>query len=95
MTEYFANENNITFDEETQPLVKNKGTILPINRNKALHIVADYLNNQNFANAVTKNKSNISKNELEAIKSLKADDSIVIKEPDKGGAVVVMNKTQY
>ena len=26
LTEYFANENDITFDEETQPLVKNKGT---------------------------------------------------------------------
>ena len=29
LTEYFANENNITFDEETQPLVKNKGTFHP------------------------------------------------------------------
>ena len=36
-----------------------------------LHIVADYLNNQNFDDAATKNKSNISKNEWEAIKSLK------------------------
>ena len=50
-------------------------------------------NNQNFDNAATKNKSNISKNEWEAIKSLKENDSIVIKEADKGGAVVVMNKT--
>ena len=55
----------------------------------------DYLNNQNFDNAATKNKSNISKNEWEAIKSLKENDSIIIKEADKGGAVVVMNKTHY
>ena len=60
-----------------------------------LDIVVDYLNNQNFDNAATKNKSNISKNEWEAIKSLKENDSIVIKEADKGGAVVVMNKTHY
>ena len=60
-----------------------------------LNIVVDYLNNQNFDNAATKNKSNISKNEWEAIKSLKENDSIVIKEADKGGAVVVMNKTHY
>ena len=98
LTEYFANENNITFDEETQPLVKNKGTFHPPpprNRNKTLDIVVDYLSNQNFDNTATKNKSNISKNEWEAIKSLKENDSIVIKEADKGGAVVVMNKTHY
>ena len=46
-------------------------------------------------NAATKSKSNISKNEWEAIKSLKENDSIVIKEADKGGALVVMNKIHY
>ena len=96
LTEYFANENDITFDEELQPLVKNKGTFHPPrNRNKTLDIVVDYLNNQNFDNAATKNKATISKNEWEAIKSLKENDSIVIKEADKGGTVVVMNKTHY
>ena len=30
LTEYFANENDITFDEETQLLVKNKGTFHPL-----------------------------------------------------------------
>ena len=62
LTEYFANENDITFDEQTEPLVKNRGTFHPPrNRNKMLDIVVDYLNNQNFDNAATKNKSNISK----------------------------------
>ena len=37
LTEYFANENDKTFDEETQPLVKNKGTFHPTrNQNKRL-----------------------------------------------------------
>ena len=72
LTEYFANENDITFDEQTEPLVKNRGTFHPPrNRNKMLDTVVDYLNNQNFDNAATKNKSNISKNKWEAIKSLK------------------------
>ena len=44
---------------------------------------------------MTKNKSNISKNEWEAIKLLKENDSIVIKEADQGGAVAVINKTHY
>ena len=26
LTEYFANENDITFEEQTEPLVKNRGT---------------------------------------------------------------------
>ena len=30
LTECFANENDITFDDETQPLVKNKGTFYPL-----------------------------------------------------------------
>ena len=55
LTEYFANENDITFDEQTQPLVKNKGIFHPPrNGNKTLDIVVDYLNNQNFDNAATK-----------------------------------------
>ena len=49
LTEHFTNEDDITFDEETQPLVKNKGTFPPTrNRNKTLDIVADYLKNQTF-----------------------------------------------
>ena len=96
LTEYFANDNDITFDEQTEPLVKNKGTFHPPrNWNKTLDIVVDYSNNQNFDNAATKNKSNFSKNDWEAIKSLKENDSIVIEEADKGGAVAVMNKTYY
>ena len=69
LTEYFANENDITFEEQTEPLVKNRGTFHtqpsppPRNRNKMLDLVVDYLNNQNPDNAATKNKSNISKNE--------------------------------
>ena len=49
LTEYFADEDDITFDEETQPLVKNKGTFPPTrNRNNTLDIVADYLKKSNF-----------------------------------------------
>ena len=30
LTEYFANESDITFDEQTEPLVKIKGTFNPL-----------------------------------------------------------------
>ena len=65
------------------------------NRNKILDIVADYLSNQNFDNTATKNKSNVSKNEWEAVKSLKENGSVVIKEAAECGAVVVMKNTHY
>ena len=49
LTEYFADEDDVTFDEETQPLVKKKGTFPPTrNRNNTLDIVADYLKKSNF-----------------------------------------------
>ena len=30
LTEHFVNENDITFDGQTEPLVKNKGTFHPL-----------------------------------------------------------------
>ena len=40
-------------------------------------------------------KSNISKAEKTALQSLKQEDSIMILPADKGGATVVMDKTEY
>ena len=42
-----------------------------------------------------KSKSNVSKIEQEAIISLRKNKDIVIFEAEKGGAVVVMNKSDY
>ena len=39
--------------------------------------------------------NNLSKREREALQNLRCDESIVIKIADKGGAIVVMNKTDY
>ena len=41
------------------------------------------------------NSSNLTKSERMAIKSLKNDQNIIIKPADKGGATVIMNKTDY
>ena len=40
-------------------------------------------------------KHNLSKNEMSALKSLPMDENIVIKEADKGGAVVIMDSDFY
>ena len=39
--------------------------------------------------------NNLSRTEREALQNLRCDESIVIKIADKGGAIVVMNKTNY
>ena len=36
LTEYFPKENDITFDKESRPLVKNKGTFHPLEMNGRL-----------------------------------------------------------
>ena len=40
-------------------------------------------------------KPNLNKTESNAIKTLQSDDTIIIKEADKGGATVIMNKEHY
>ena len=42
-----------------------------------------------------KPKSNLSKEQREALRKLREDDSIVILPADKGNALVVMNKEDY
>ena len=43
----------------------------------------------------TKKKSNLTRGEQNALNELKNDDTIIIKEADKGGATVIMHKTFY
>ena len=43
----------------------------------------------------SKIKHNLSKSQHNSIKSLALDDNIIIKEADKGGATVIMNKSFY
>ena len=89
-------EEEILFDEQTQLLVKNKGSFQPPEKSKQNAWYCCWLFKQKkFDNAATKNKSNISKNEWQGLKLLKENDFIVIKEADKGEAVVVINKTHY
>ena len=87
MTDYFANENDIPFDEETQSLEKNKNTFHPLEVQIKRLILLLVI--QTIKILTTQRlKTNLYK----AIKSLKENDFIVIK---KGEVFVVMNKTRY
>ena len=91
MAEYFYG----TEDRDIS-LVKNKSNFIPPKyRNLALERYIDNLHNI----PVTKRNHNINYNismaERNAIKTLANNDSIIIKEADKGGAVVIMDKENY
>ena len=57
--------------------------------------VIKFLQKQSFYEENFKNQSNISKHEWQDILILKKNKDIIIKEADKGGAVVIMNTKHY
>ena len=65
------------------------------NRETALDLYLKHLENSIMKAKPRKNKSNISTTEREALISLRKNKNIVIFEADKGGAVVIMNKSDY
>ena len=75
-------KNLETRESVSGPLVKNNSNFHPPrNRSKFLDTI-DFLNQQNLRN-LSKNKTNLSKGDWQALKELKYDESIAIKEADK------------
>ena len=84
-------------EDEDISLVRNKSSFTPNpERNAALN---KYINAiEEFPKTKKNNsnlKQNLSKSEYNAIKALRNDQSIVIKEADKGGTTVILNKEHY
>ena len=95
LREYFYSENNNEGEQIITPLVNPKSTFNPPrNRNNTLDITIDFLQKQKFPVQV-KNSSNLSKKEWLGLMSLKNNEGIIIKEADKGGSVIIMNKDHY
>ena len=82
-----------------------RGEIIPFNcaaytnfipkhgRNRTLDVVCDTLENINLPDTgIHYSKPNLSKNEQNALKDLRNDRRIIIKEADKGGGVVIMDR---
>ena len=93
LLEFFASvgENN----EEEESLLRNASDFCPpANRNKKLHAVINFLNSLNLSTRKPE-KSNLTKEQWKAVNDLRNNDNIVIKEADKGGCVVIMNKSHY
>ena len=98
LAEYFnTTESDESDSNEPEDLVRNKSNFNPKKgRNGMLDTVCETL--QSLTLDTTHNKSvrnNLSKNEEKALRSLASDKTIIIKEADKGGAVVIMNAAYY
>ena len=93
LIEFFATEQG--GHEEEESIHQNKSSFCPpINRDKKLDAAINFINGLNLSQPES-NKSNLSKKQWKGINDLKNNDSIIIKEADKGGCVVIMNKTHY
>lgn len=91
--EFFVDANTQNDDS----IAKNKSNFMPPRgRNQILDKCIDHLHT--FAAASTTNhnvKLNLTKSKQQALKELQQNSSIVIKEADKGGAIVIMDKDYY
>ena len=75
-------------------LVQNKSSFEPPNqRNQELDEIIDEIKNIKIEKPNP--KDNLSKAERNALKEFKENKELVIKEADKGGAIVIMTKDQY
>ena len=77
-------------------LVRNKSSFIPPpERNESLDKFITRVEDFPKTKTNSKLKPNLNKTESNAIKTLQSDDTIIIKEADKGGATVIMNKEHY
>ena len=89
---------NISYGREDPDisLVKNKSDCIhPNTRNAALERYIENVQNTPTTKSNQNIQYNVSLPERNAIKSLANDQSIIIKEADKGGTVVIMDRENY
>ncbi|CAG2184848.1 unnamed protein product [Mytilus edulis] len=88
-------DNEENEEEENKPLVRNKSDWIPRpTKDKDLEETIKTLK----TNSLTSNKNvkdNLTREEKTALQNLKSDKSIIIKEADKGNAVVIMDREYY
>lgn len=92
LTEFFHDKEYI---EES--IVRNKSKFTPQHgRNDTLDTFIGYLNKFPIGKINRSNlRDNLNKNHRSALKSLRNNPDIIIKEADKGSAIVIMNKNFY
>ena len=93
LKEYFYENENI---QEDDSLVRNNSYFEPPKgRNQSLDEYIEITKVIPQNGTKRKTSFNITRNERNALENLTKDTSIVIKEADKGGGIVIMNKEFY
>ena len=99
---FYINDENSTLSHNLnstitdEPLVKNKSTFTPKSgRNKQLDQYISFLQSTPISQPNNNTKPNMSKLQYETLKKLKSNDKIIIKQADKGGAPVTMDRDFY
>ena len=96
LREYFGDHNFTPIYQKNESLVKGKSNFyLPRNRNKEFESYISFINNIDTTNEKSNRKSNFSPKEWTELINLMNQSDIVIKEGDKGGAVLVFSKNYY
>ena len=100
LIEYWADKNDSTNQNDSDPsLVKNPSNFNPPpHRNIILDTYIDYLTKYPLDETRQNKKKispNLKKDEWSAIIELKKDENLIIKEGDKGGSCVIMDKIYY
>ena len=91
----FYSEEKEVENEVDVSLVKVKSSFhQPRNRNASLDKGIDFLQQQTLQTSCN-NKSNLTKADWKNILAMKNNSELIIKEDDKGGCIVLMNKPHY
>ena len=92
---FFRNQDDLPLDPIDSLFKQSKGWTPPPGRNPQLDRFINCIIHETTQFKHTGNGTNLSKNELQALKSLRSNRDIVIKPSDKGGAIVIWGKVQY
>ena len=77
-------------------LVKNKSYVVPpVQNDRHLTLCLENISNVYEKNPTPKQKRNVTSSQRMAHKNLEKDDSIIIKQADKTGITIVMDKSYY
>lgn len=99
LKDHFHSDDSDDSPEEsdyTPNIFREKSTWTPKDCNPRLSVFHEnFVKDLNKATTVKRKRDNLNRGERQALRQLRSNTDLVIKPADKGGAVVVMNRTDY
>ena len=97
LKEYYCGDDGVDGDLSDKPAFRKRSTWCPErNRDAVLETCVSLLERKIFSQDLSvRCQRNLSKEEQEALDNLRGYDDIIIKQADKGSAVVIMDRERY